>query len=230
MTKSAKKGSSNGDAGPLRPSLHLAAGLAASLGGRRGGDELLHMCYTHVREMLQEDRGLRVVSACDDRDALCSRIDRGEAVLVAEGEDETVVHVFFDAADERTGIKLLRSLRDAHGADARLLIVSLGGPTPFVKKEAAAAAGGPTEFWVARQLLSNPTRHRLVPTHTRLTTAEADSLAKQRILQPHMWPTISASDIVVRWHGFPTGSILRIDRSGLSHEAGAYYRRVVAAA
>ena len=214
----------------LRPSERLAGHIAQSLGGRLHGTEILTKCHNVALEMM-EDRGLAIVAFCKSREELMRCIDETHPILRAAprgGEEGAAreVLVFVDS-DERTGVKLLRTLRDAHD-DADLCIVNVDGATPFVKREMGACPSGSVEFWQVHELLFNPTKHALVPRHTRLSDAEVDELRREQCILETQFPAILATDVICRWYRFPKDAVLRIERSGLHHERGAYYRRVTA--
>lgn len=204
-----------------RPSEKLAAHVAQSLGGRLHGRQLLSQVFNLLVEMMQ-DRGLVVVESCQTEDQLMRRIDETKPVLRATAGDAAPTIVYIDA-DERTGIKLVRTLREEH-TDAVLCIVNADGATPFTKKEVGDCDR--IEFWQVHELLTNPTRHALVPRHTALDADEVTRLQRERCILPHQWPAILATDMIVRWFRFRRGDVVRIERRGLAQEAGLYYRKV----
>ena len=208
-----------------RPSDKLAAHVAQTLGGRLHGKQLLTMVHNVALEMMQ-DRGLRVVDTCASEEQLMRRIDECKPLLRAtKGDDAQATTLVFLDAEERTGVRLVRTLCEAH-ADATLCVINADGATPFTKRE--FAANSDVEFWQVHELLSNPTRHALVPKHVALTADEVAAMQEQRCILPHQWPTILASDILVRWHHFPKGTVVRIERKGLGSERDDYFRKVVA--
>lgn len=205
-----------------RPSAKIAAHVAQTLGGRLDGAHVLTTVHNTALEMMQ-DRGLTVVDSCVSEAQLLQRIDDVAPLLCAQSADGAARTLVFFDADERTGVKLVRSLREQH-AGAALCVVNVDGPTPFTKREFATSED--VEFWQANDLLCNPTRHALVPRHVALTADETERLQADRCVLPRQWPSILATDIIVRWYRFPKGAVLRIERSGLAHESSNYFRKV----
>ena len=220
------------------PSHKLLACISASLGGRLCGRSVLVRCYNNLYQMF-EDRGMAISDVCASTDQLLRRIDATEPVLrgvltddktddrTAEGNMKktktmtTTTLVYVDV-EERTGVKFLRALREEH-PDDHVLIVNVDGPTPFTRKEMDEAV---VEFWQVRELIINPTRHHLVPKHTGLDAARAQELRARRCMLYHQFPVLMATDIIARWHRYPKGTIVEIQRRGLAHEEGLYYRKV----
>ena len=201
----------------------ITQAIATSLGGRMDGRSILVQCYRNLLEMV-EDRELRLVQSCQSAHALLAAVQNAEPVLVAGDDDGGFLHVYVDA-EERTGVKFLRQLRDKHAEEDSLLIVNVEGATPFTKKEVGDDPH--VEFWMVRELLLNPTRHKLVPPHRLMPAAEVDALQSRRCIADHQWPVMYATDIVARWYKFPKGGIVHIERRGIGHEKGDYYRKVV---
>ena len=201
-----------------RPSEKLSASVAQSVGGRMHGDAILARCYGMVHQML-EDRGITVVGQCNNTDILMQRIDDGKAVLTAQGSTGKTM-VFIDPED-RTGVKLVRTLLEH---DANLIIINIDGATPFTKREVSDVAR--IEFWQLRELLINPTRHALVPKHTALAEEEVEALHAERCMLPAQFPVLLSTDIIARWYRLRRGTVVKIDRKGLAHERGVYYRKV----
>ena len=210
-----------------RPSDKLAAHVAQTLGGRLHGKQLLSTVHNMALEMMQ-DRGLTVVDTCASEEQLMRRIDECKPLLrtsaAAGANDEGSTLVFLDA-EERSGVKLVRTLREAHGGTT-LCVINADGATPFTKRE--FAGHDDVEFWQVHELLSNPTRHALVPRHVALTADEVAATQEKRCILPHQWPTILSTDVIVRWHHFPKGAVVRIERKGLANERHDYFRKVVA--
>lgn len=203
-----------------RPSQKLLIHAAQSFGGRVSGADIVRRVFHTASEMMK-DRGLTVQDACDS-EQLTLRIDETKPVLRSRRCDGVETLVFVDV-EERTGVKLLRTLlHDYPGAI--LCIINVDGATPFTKKEAVDSDR--VEFWQFFELLQNPTRHELVPEHSEIAAEDVDALSAELCIKPRQWPAILATDRIVRWYRFPKGSILRIDRRGMGHESGVYYRRV----
>lgn len=196
--------------------------ISISLGGRMDGRTILVQCYRNLLEMV-DNRGLRLVHSCQTTHDLLATIQNAAEVLTAVGQDDTQLHIYVDT-EERTGVKWLRQLREKHSPEDNLMIVNVDGPTPFTRKE---VGGANVEFWMVRELLINPTRHHLVPPHRLMSEDEVEALKTRRSVSEHQWPLIQSNDIIVRWYRFPKDGIVHIERRGIAHERGDYYRKVV---
>lgn len=85
--------------------------------------------------------------------------------------------------------------------------------------------GGGLQSFHVKNLLFNPTRHVLVPKHTKLTNDEVTEMMEKYLIKGkiHM-PYIMHGDPIAKWLGLKQGDIVKIERynenSGLSY----YYR------
>ena len=205
-----------------RPSERLEASVAKAMGGRVHGRKVLSTVYNMAFEMMQ-DRGMRIEGECASEDQLMRRVDAGEPVLRAVGGKEGEETLVVMDSDDRTGVKFVRSLRESN-PDSALCVVSVEGATPFTKKEMAGCDH--IEFWQVNEMLFNPTRHALVPRHEEVPEGEVEALQEERCVRPDQWPSILVTDIIVRWYRFRKGTLVRIRRTGVGHEAGDYFRKV----
>lgn len=85
--------------------------------------------------------------------------------------------------------------------------------------------GGMLQYFQIKQLLFNPTKHILVPEHTKLSQAEASEIMNKYMIKSKLqMPMITHNDVIAKWLGLKQGDIVRIKRynenSGLSY----YYR------
>jgi len=85
--------------------------------------------------------------------------------------------------------------------------------------------GGLLQYFHIKNLLFNPTKHQLVPKHTKLTTEETNEMMEQYLIKGKaQMPFILHNDVIAKWMGLKQGDVVRIDRynenSGLSY----YYR------
>ena len=112
--------------GGKRPSEKLCAAFVLSCGGRLHGKALVRMCYENLQDMMC-DRGYTVTDACATDTEIMARIDATRPVLCAHKEGCKPICCYIDA-DERSGVKFVRALRDEATA---LLIASVEGATPF---------------------------------------------------------------------------------------------------
>lgn len=85
--------------------------------------------------------------------------------------------------------------------------------------------GGSLQYFHIKNLLFNPTKHVLVPKHTKLSPEEVSTVMEKYLIKgKNQFPYIFHSDPIARWMGLKQGDVVQIDRynenSGLSY----YYR------
>lgn len=205
-----------------RPCDRLCSSIAQSMGGRIDGAAIVAKCYGVLHEML-ENRNLRVTSKCQTAEVLLQRIDDGTPVLAARDDSESPSVLVFIDTEDRTGVKLVRTLREQNMGSA-LIVINVEGATHFTKREVCDVDD--IEFWMFRELLMNPTSHCLVPKHTALDADAAKRLCTDICVLPEQFPLLLETDIIARWYRFARGTIVKIERKGLAHESGVYYRQV----
>ena len=189
--------------------------------GRMHGDTVVSVVYNHVSEMLA-DRGLSVVHACSNLKEIKESIECFNPVMRGESE-ECTVSVLFDK-DEKTAIKTMRTLLDENPSMA-FLIVSADGGTPWCKKECPVTTM--LQYWSAKDLMTNPTRHRIVPKHRCLEDEEVRKVLSEYSCTLDQLPGMLVTDRIARHYNFGKGDVIEIKRHGFSHEETKYYRRVV---
>tara|TARA_B100000683_G_scaffold139022_1_gene135440 strand:- start:779 stop:1303 length:525 start_codon:yes stop_codon:yes gene_type:complete len=170
-----------------------------------------------------EDRGFEVpaVGAATAK----ARFLESQPIHTGEARDGRRVVLYIDS-EERTGIKRVRQLMEQHPDD--IVVVSIDGVTPFTKKEVAHEAR--ITFFVAKEVMHNLPRHCLVPRHTALSQEEAEAVKKRFHMMDHHWMLLLSSDPVARWYNWRIGTIVRIERTGLTQDTHVVYRKVVRAA
>lgn len=159
----------------------------------------------------------RVLRTCEEmlRDRGCARVERLDEPALRGRDPDIDVHVL---DEERVSVKAARAALDARAHDGvQVVIVSLEGPTPFARRE---CGGGPVQFFCARDLCVNVTRHALVPKHERVENAPVPRALMPRILD---------TDRVVQYHNWPVGTVVRVWRCFGGHEPVPYFRVVTAA-
>lgn len=88
--------------------------------------------------------------------------------------------------------------------------------------------GGMLQFFHMKNLMFNPTLHKLVPKHTKLTPEEiTDVMAKYLIKGKAQMPYILRNDAIAKWLGLKQGDVVRIDRYNENSGLCFYYRAVV---
>lgn len=188
--------------------------------GRVPGESILQSIYITAAAMLN-DRGVRVTSVCVDSRQLCDAVRDGRPVIAGEHGDAHV-SVYVDR-DDRISVKSVRALVEA-SPRAILVLVSADGPTAFCRKEIPESDR--LQYFSARELVHNITRHRLVPPHRALAEQETKEVLDRYSALPEQLPVLLMNDPVRRYYNFRPGTIVEIRRSGMSQEASLYYRRV----
>ena len=85
--------------------------------------------------------------------------------------------------------------------------------------------GGMLQYFQLKQLMFNPTKHELVPKHTKLNTAEvAEIMNKYMIKSKLTMPIILHNDPIAKWLGLKQGDIVLIDRYNENSGISYYYR------
>lgn len=187
--------------------------------GMVAGDELFARICTVSHQMLT-DRGYDVPRYTPAH-ALAAA---AEGVVVASGcrKDGDKAALFLDF-DDRTGVKRIRSLIEAHEG-VMIVVVSLDGITPFAKRE--LLGNDRIQIFLARELVHNVTHHSLVPKHEALSDDEVESVSERYNILPNHWMILPQTDPVARYYAWPVGTIVRIERTGVSQDVHVVYRRV----
>jgi len=85
--------------------------------------------------------------------------------------------------------------------------------------------GGMLQYFQLKQLMFNPTKHELVPKHTKLNPVEvAEIMAKYMIKSKLSMPIILHNDPIAKWLGLKQGDIVMIDRYNENSGISYYYR------
>jgi len=85
--------------------------------------------------------------------------------------------------------------------------------------------GGMLQYFQLKQLMFNPTKHELVPKHTKLNTTEiAEIMSKYMIKSKLSMPIILHNDPIAKWLGLKQGDIVMIDRYNENSGISYYYR------
>ena len=212
------------------PSDELLSRISHSCGQNKvGGDRILNNVYQTVYTMTK-DRGYSVTARCEHIDVILEMIAATKPVLVGELEGmQGTICVFF-ISEDKVGIKQARSLLEAEEyASSKLVIVSVEGPTSFTKKEIGANDDAArVQFFTFSELMTNVSRHRLVPAHRQLNNAEAsDVMQKYCISKKSQFPSLLMNDPIRKYYDFGKGNVIEIRRQGIALEEQLYYRVVV---
>lgn len=85
--------------------------------------------------------------------------------------------------------------------------------------------GGMLQYFQLKNIMFNPTKHELVPKHTKLNTAEvAEIMTKYMIKSKLSMPIILHNDPIAKWLGLKQGDIVMINRYNDNSGISYYYR------
>tara|TARA_B110000046_G_scaffold15883_1_gene15250 strand:+ start:4090 stop:4578 length:489 start_codon:yes stop_codon:yes gene_type:complete len=159
------------------------------------------------------DRGCGRVTRAADRDAA---VAEGLPLMHGSGGREVDVYVH---GEDKVGVKAARLALEARAhAKVEVVMISPDGPTPFTRKECEDAI----QFFCARDVCVNVTRHALVPKHDKVD-APPPSTSVEAL------PKILTTDRVVQYYAWPVGTVVRVWRCYGGHEPVPYFRVVAAA-
>ena len=160
-------------------------------------------------EQMFEDRGYSDIQVEADPVA---RADAAVPKHVIEARHADGNVNLFVCNEERVGVKYVRQIMEHMEEGAKVIIVSLGGPTPFTKN----AANLQIQFFLASEMCQNVTKHKLVPKHELVDFTQKDQLA--------CLPHILSTDPVVRYHDWPCGTVVKIRRVFGGHESVPFFQ------
>lgn len=193
--------------------------------GMVGGEEICERILNTTVEMLG-DRGYTVSTTLAE---MKQNIASGAPTAQGVNDDGDECFLFVDK-EERTGVKTVRTLMEERPR-GRFVVVSADGPTPFTRREFTRREGtdGPlrVQFFRAKELVHNVTRHAIVPKHEAVPATEVEGIKRQFCILDGQWPIILTTDPVVRWYAWAPDTIVRIHRRGLTQDKHTFYRRVV---
>ena len=85
--------------------------------------------------------------------------------------------------------------------------------------------GGMLQYFQINQLLFNPTKHKLVPKHRKLTTEESNTIMEKYMIKNKLqMPMILHNDVIAKWLGLKQGEIVEITRYNENSGKSFYYR------
>lgn len=96
------------------------------------------------------------------------------------------------------------------------IIITQAGFTPDAKKRLAEIIEPKIQVFFDHQLYINPTKHILVPKHTKLSDDERAALLKQSHIKPSSFPAMCIDDPITVYYGWNSGNIIRIERINLA--------------
>ena len=137
-----------------------------------------------------------------------------------ENEKGELTHVFFapQTTKDRQGIASvngfitnLTELGAEHG-----IIITEETFTSDARKALDILTSPTIQIYYDYQLYTNPTRHVLVPRHTKLTEEERLNFFEKSRIKPNQLITFSLDDPIVSYYGWSAGDLIRIDRINLA--------------
>jgi DNA-directed RNA polymerase subunit H (RpoH/RPB5) len=85
--------------------------------------------------------------------------------------------------------------------------------------------GGSLQYFHIKNLLFDPTKHKLVPKHTKLSPEEISTVMEKYLIKgKNQFPYIFHSDPIARWMGLKQGDVVKIDRYNENSGISYYYR------
>lgn len=85
--------------------------------------------------------------------------------------------------------------------------------------------GGMLQYFQIKNLLYNPTKHEIVPPHTKLSQSEGNEIMEKYMIKSKLqMPMILHTEPVAKWLGLKQGDIVRIDRYNQNSGVSYYYR------
>ena len=85
--------------------------------------------------------------------------------------------------------------------------------------------GGTLQYFHIKNLMFNPTRHQLVPKHTKIASDEATEVMDKYLIKGKaQMPYILHSDAIAKWLGLKQGDIVKIERINENSGISYYYR------
>lgn len=85
--------------------------------------------------------------------------------------------------------------------------------------------GGTLQYFHIKNLLFNPTKHQLVPKHTKLTPDEITEVMEKYLIKGKIqMPYILHSDVIAKWLGLKQGDVVKIERYNENSGVSYYYR------
>lgn len=176
------------------------------------GHDVVVRILTTCEQMLR-DRGCADVQALRDARA-CFDVEDTSPAITGRGGTKGDDYDVYVHSEERVSVKAARAILERSDG-VRAIVVSVEGPTPFTRRE---CDGQLIQFFTARELCVNVSRHSLVPKH--------EPLADGCGIDPKHLPKISSTDPIVQYYGWPMGTVVRVWRVFGGHEPIPYFRVV----
>lgn len=199
----------------------------------------VEIIYNNVREMLLE-RGDNI----DEFDEHYADIDRDEYysdknVIEFHSSDTTIIF----ALTKKLRRSVIEELKDAAKTDILNFVKKYNDKknvilifsndtisTPVVQQlhgfdKMLQKKGGMIQYFHARNLMFNPTKHQLVPKHIKLTPDETTEVMEKYLIKGKaQMPYILHTDVIAKWIGLKQGDVVKIERYNENSGLYNYYR------
>jgi DNA-directed RNA polymerase subunit H (RpoH/RPB5) len=85
--------------------------------------------------------------------------------------------------------------------------------------------GGTLQYFHIKNLLFNPTKHVLVPKHTKISGDDVTEMMEKYMIKSKIQiPYILHNDPIAKWLGLKQGDVIKIDRMNENSGLSYYYR------
>lgn len=85
--------------------------------------------------------------------------------------------------------------------------------------------GGMIHYFQIKNLMFNPTKHQLVPKHSKLTPEETTEVMEKYLIKGKaQMPFILHTDVIAKWIGLKQGDVVKIERYNENSGLYNYYR------
>ncbi len=141
-------------------------------------------------------------------------------------DDDLIKTVARIPKEQSIGVKNIRDLDKLRKEEdiQEALLIAEAPLTHYAKKESISLG---IEIISSSNPLFNIFDHEIVPTHVKLTEEEVQTFLEKYKIEKYQIPKILDNDPAVRAIQAKPGDIIKIDRSPLLGDIGAYYRYVI---
>ncbi len=187
----------------------------------------------HVKEMLTDRRFLTFesnIGVSTDPESEFNQITKDSLPrLIAtkpktKKQDQRKIGVWW-VGESKLRIKIISFLKSqlTELGLNRCIIVTDAAPTAQAKNVVNNLESNTFSLFTLKEMQFNVTKHVLVPKHEALSTKQKIEVLKQFRLTPDKTPKIYTTDPIVRYYGWPRGTLVKITRGG----GEIFYRIVV---
>ena len=123
--------------------------------------------------------------------------------------------------------EIVDELKDSN-CSFEIIIILKNKPTSIIKKLEKDKEYANLQIMYTKQFMFNPTKHSLVPKHTKLPEDEINDIVKYYALSSkNQLPIILKDDAIVRYYNFKPGDVIKIESTvGTMNTNYLYYRCV----